>query len=254
MKLKERFREYEMQTRAEPREEKIQETIRMSKEIFYKKEQESMLGRREFLWIQFRLIRKRWWLLQMLLLTCAVIVLPAFQEDFYIKRSIGVVGVLFIVLVIPEIWKNRSNRCIEIEQAAYYSLNQIYAARIFLFGITDVFMLTIFCSVLHGRLQFTFSELMMQFLFPAVVTACICFGLLCSNRLFSETASAAFCIIWSAVWWMITVNQKIYAAVVMPVWIALFCAAVLFLGVFVYKFIHDCNKCWEADSIGIESM
>lgn len=254
MKLEKRLREYGRQTRPEPREANIRETIRISKEIFYTKEQERLLGRREFLWIQFRLIKKRWWLFQMLLLICAGIALPASQGDFYIKRSMGIVGALFVVLVIPEIWKNRSNRCMEVEQAAYYSLNQIYAARIFLFGIADVFMLTVFCSVLYGSLQFTFEELLIQFLFPAAVTACICFGSLCSSRSFSETVSAAFCVIWSAAWWMITVNQKIYTAVILPVWIALFCAAVMFLGVFIYRSVNNCSKFWEADSGGIENM
>lgn len=254
MKLEENLREYGMQTRAEPREEKIQETIRIAKDIFYEKEQEILLGRREFLWVQFRLIRKRWWLFQILLLMCAGILLSDAQEDLYFQRGIGIVGVLFVILVIPEIWKNRSNSCMEVEQTAYYSLNQIYAARIFLFGITDVFMLTIFCSMLCGRLQFTFAELLIQFLFPAAVTACICFGLLCSSRFFSETVSVALCLIWSAVWWIVTVNEKIYSAVILPVWIVLFSFAVLFLGIFIYKAIHNCNKCWEVDSGGIEGM
>jgi len=43
----------------EPTEEKIQETIRKSKEIFFTSEQKRTLSYREFLWSQFKLIQKK---------------------------------------------------------------------------------------------------------------------------------------------------------------------------------------------------
>ena len=90
----------------------------------------------------------------------------------------GVAGALFVILLIPELWKNRNCNSMEIEAAAYYSLRQIYAARLLLFGMTDVFLLTVFCLVSSFSLQIAMAELLTQFLFPMVVAACICFGIL----------------------------------------------------------------------------
>ena len=45
-----------------PREEKIRETIEISKETFLREEAGKMLSYPSFLYTQLRLIRKRWWL------------------------------------------------------------------------------------------------------------------------------------------------------------------------------------------------
>lgn len=212
-----------------------------------------MLTYWEFLWTQVRVVQKRWWLLQMFLLIVVGITLPTIQEEFYVRRSMGIAGVLFVVLIIPELWKNRTCHCMEIEASSYYSLRQIYATRILLFGMVDVFLLTVFCGLLHGNLHFTFLELLVQFLFPMVVTACICFGMLCNKHSFSEFTSITLCIMWSAVWWLITINESIYTAILFPIWLVLFGIAILFLAVVVYKTLHDCNKCWEVNLGGIEN-
>ena len=94
---------------------------------------------------------------------------------------------------------------------------------------------------------------MVQFLFPVTVTACICFGSLCSQRLISEIMSIILCLVWSIVWWLVTVNEEIYAVIVQPVWICLFIGCSLFLIIAIYKTIHNCNKCMEVDFSGIRS-
>lgn len=180
--MKKNFRRFKTDPAVHPNEEKIKDTVNKSMEIFYLKEQEKLLTYREFLWMQFRITQKRWWLFQTLLLTGIGIILSLNQEEFYIQRGLGITSVLFVILIIPELWKNKSNQCMEIESASYYSLRQIYSARIFLFGLVDVLLLTVFCLFLHGRLHITLLSLLSQFLFPAVTTACICFGMLCSKR------------------------------------------------------------------------
>lgn len=82
---------------------------------------------------------KRWWVLQFMLLVALWIALSSIHDEIYIKRSMGVAAALFVILIIPELWKNRSCECMEIEAASYYSLKQVYAARMLLFGVTDVF-------------------------------------------------------------------------------------------------------------------
>ena len=44
-------------------------------------------------------------------------------------RIMGISATIFVVLIVPEIWKNRRNGAIEIEQASYYTLRQICTAR-----------------------------------------------------------------------------------------------------------------------------
>lgn len=252
MRIEEWMAHYKRQTAMLPTEDKIQETIYKSKEIFYQKEQERILTYWEFLWTQYRLIQKRWWLFQAILLAVTAAVVPVMQEQYYMQRSVGIAGVLFIILVIPELWKNKNFHCMEVEAAAYFSLKQIYAARMLLFGIADVFLLTIFCGTMQGKMHITFAELMIQFLFPMTVTACICFGMLCSPHIANEAVSVALCMIWSAVWWLITVNEGVYTAIVFPVWLLLFGIAVIFLTVVIYKILHDYSRCWEGKMDGIE--
>ena len=110
-------------------EEKIQETIRKSKNAFFMAEQERTLSYHEFLWTQLCVIQKRWWVLQFMLLVALWIALSSIHDEIYMKRSMGVAAVLFVILIIPELWKNRSCECMEIEAASYYSLKQVYAAR-----------------------------------------------------------------------------------------------------------------------------
>ena len=167
------------------------------------------------------------------------------QEEFFVQRGLGIASVLFVILIIPELWKNKSNQCMEIESASYFSLRQIYSARIFLFGLVDVVLLTGFCLFLHGRLHITLLSLLSQFLFPAVVTACICFGMLCNKKNVNETISIVFCILWSVVWWGIIANEKIYSLIRLPVWILLVGVALVVLGNFIYRSVHECTKCWE---------
>ncbi|MGO5053343.1 hypothetical protein ACTQ6A_12695 [Lachnospiraceae bacterium LCP25S3_G4] len=252
MNLEEQFMTYKKMTQVEPKEEKIQETIRKSKEAFFASEQEELLSYHEFLWLQFKVIQKRWWILQVLLLFVLWAVLMFVHDDKYIQRSIGVIASLFVILIIPEFWKNRSCQCMEIEASSYYSLKQVYAARMLLFGITDIFLITIFCGTVSVGLHFELTKLMVQFLFPLSVTACICFGTLCSKYSLSETVALTLCIIWSAVWLLIILNENIYALITFPIWISLLGIALIFLLVVIYRTIKFCNKYWEVTLDGIE--
>lgn len=160
------------------------------------------------------------------------VVLSSVHDELYLKRSMGVVAALFVILIIPELWKNRSCECMEIEAVSYYSLKQVYAARMLLFGVTDMFFITLFLGAASAGLHYAVSELVVQFLFPLCITACICFGILCSKHSFSETVAITLCVIWSAVWLFIVLNENLYVMVTVPIWSALLSAAILFLGFF----------------------
>ena len=141
----------------------------------------------------------------------------------------------------------------EVESATYYSLRQVYSARMLLFGIIDVFIITVFCGIASITLQLTLTDLLVQFLFPLVVTACICFGTLCNKRGFNEVVAVGMCMIWSAVWWLILLDERIYYDIMIPVWVTLFCIALVFMVFTIYRSIDCCDRIWEEKLDGIKN-
>ena len=225
-------------------ESEVQTVIEQSKHIFEKRESEHILSYYEFLCDQFRLIRKRWWGLQAVLLCIAWRILATGDEILYIRREMGILGTLFVILMIPELWKNLTNRCMEIESAAYFSLQKIYAARITIFGLMDVLMLSVFGGCVHCITGISVDNIIIELLLPITVTACICFAVLGrQNR--SAGFAVALCVIWSAVWWGISANDTIYSSVALPVWIVVFVIAILFLMFMVNRLLKNCNKHME---------
>ena len=251
MELEKAIRMYKDQTTVVAKEEKLLETTRKSKEIFLFCEQQHSIQYFEFFITQLRLIRKRWWVLQILMLGLVSIILPDIQDKVSLLRILGVIGVLFVVLIIPEFWKNKSYDCMQIEGTCRYSLRQIYTARMIWFGMVDMFILTCFCMTIRGKLGLATVELFVQFLFPLLVAACICFGTLCSKTLANEGTAILFCLLWNAVWCFIILNETVYKAITFPIWCALFMFFVAFLAGAVYKTIYDCNKYWEVNLGGI---
>ena len=251
MELEKAIRMYKDQTTVVAKEEKLLETTRKSKEIFLFCEQQHSIEYFEFFIAQLRLIRKRWWVLQTLMLGLVFIILPNMQDKTSMIRILGVIGVLFVVLIIPEFWKNKSCNCMQIEGTCLYSLRQIYTARMIWFSMVDMFILTCFCIAIRGKLGLATVELFVQFLFPLLVAACICFGTLCSTIPANEGTAILFCLLWNAVWCFIMLNEAVYKAITFPIWCGLFVFFTAFLAGAVYKTIHDCNKYWEVDFGGI---
>lgn len=248
MNLEKRLSDYRENIKIIPNEQKVAETVRRSIEAYFSAEQECLLTYWEFLWAQLRLIRKRWWIFQILLLILLWAVLPSVQAVQHIQRMFGVAASLFIILIIPELWKNQTYQSMEIETTSYYSLRQIYAARMLLFGIVDIVLITLFCISAAIARNILFSQLLMQFLFPMTVTAVICFGILCSKYPFSETTAIIMCIAWSTLWLVFILNDKIYTAITFPLWLAFIGIAFSFLVFTIYRTLHCCNNHWEVKS------
>ncbi len=225
-------------------ESEVQAVVEQSKRIFETRESEHILSYYEFLCDQFRLIRKRWWGLQVVLLCIAWRLLATGDEMLYIRREIGILSTLFVILMIPELWRNLTNRCTEIESAAYFSLQKIYAARITILGLMDVLMLSVFGGCAHYISGIPVGNIIIDLLLPITVTACICFAVLGrQNR--SAGFAVIFCVIGNAVWWGISANDTIYSSVAFPVWIIVFVIAILFLMFMVNRLLKNCNKYME---------
>lgn len=220
--------------------EGLQETLRKSRRAFYEYEAADMLSDAEFLFQQSRYIRKHWWLLQAAILIVLWLLLQVTDSGFYVQRYMGVAASLFGILVLPEMWKNRSANAMEIEGTAYYSLRQIYAARIFLFALADFVLLCGFslATVLSGVIGM--EEVLVQFFLPYVVNCCICFKTLYSFRIDSEAFALFLCVAWGVVWILILLDERIYNAVTFPVWGIMLSAAAAYLGYCIWRGQRNC--------------
>lgn len=253
MNLDDQMEIYKKRTDIMPDEDRIRQTVQASMESFLQSESEKILSYHSFLRIQFGLIRKRWWALQMGVLALVWAALMPAQDNPYIYRSLGLAATLFVILVIPELWKNRINDCIEIEGSTYYTLRQIYSARILLFGLADILLITLFCCMAAVSLQISLTELLIQFIFPMTVTACICFGIFGSRNQVNESAALGLCILWSALWWCVLMDEKLYRAISVPVWMILLGMALLFLIITICRSIRQCDGIWEVNADGTEN-
>lgn len=80
-------------------------------------------------------------------------------------RIMGISATIFVVLIIPEIWKNRRNGAIEIEQASYYTLRQICTARMLMFGVVDLVIVMVFLAITYQTTILSLSDLVVNFCF-----------------------------------------------------------------------------------------
>ena len=252
MNFERKLNDYKDTMKLIPDEQRIEETIKMSIDAFCSVEQERLLTYWGFLWGQFKLIRKRWWFFQFLILFGLWVSMPSLQSGQSMQRIMGIMASLFVILIIPELWKNQTYHSMEIEGTSYYSLRQIYAARMLLFGVVDIGLITLFCGCSSVIWNVTFSQLVVQFVLPMVVTACICFRILCSKYPYGEIFAVTMCILWSAVWVLVVLNEMIYALVAFPLWLAILGIALVFLVFTIYRTIYGCNNYWEVNSNGIE--
>lgn len=252
MNLDKKIKEYKESIKMIPNDQKIKDTVIKSIDAFCSVQQQKMLTYCEFLWTQLKLIQKRWWFFQLLLLIVLWFMLPSMKGEQFMPKTLGIIASLFVILIIPELWKNKTNKSMEIECTSYYSLRQIYAARMLLFGIVDIVLISLFCVLSSLVWKIVFSQLLVQFILPMVVTSCICFGILCSKYSFSETIAVMMCVLWSAIWLLVVLNENVYAAITFPLWIVFLVIAFAFLVFTIHRTIYNCNNYWEVPFYGID--
>lgn len=227
-------------------ETKIQKTIDISKVAFIAGEAENSISNIEFLYQQSRYIKKHWWLVQAVLLLVLCLVLHLSESDFYVRRSLGVAAPLFVILVLPELWKNRSFDAMEVEGTTFYTIRQIYAARLTLFAGVDLLLLTAFFCGAFFFARVTVWELLIQFVLPFNVACCICFRSLYSGRNGSEGFSILLCSIWTGLWVWVVLNDAVYNAVSVPMWTLMLTASFAYLGYSVHRGQKMIYNTWEA--------
>lgn len=211
-------------------EDKVMETIAVSRSAFLSGESERSLSHGEFLRLQSRLIKKRWWLLQGVLLSVVCLFLCQMETDYLIRRALGLAGPLFVILILPELWKNRNFDAMEVECTTYYTIRSIYAARLTLFAAVDLLLLSTFFVGASMLTKITLWEMLIQFVLPFNVTCSICFRTLYAKRIRSEALAMLLCILWTACWAMLILSNAVYPMISIPIWIAALAASFLGIG------------------------
>ena len=227
-------------------EAKIQQTIEVSRAAFIAGESERDMSNMDFLYQQSRYIKKHWWLMQAALLLAVCVLLHLSESGFSIRRSLGVAAPLFVILILPELWKNRSCDAMEVEGTTFFTIRQIYAARLTLFAGVDLLLLTVFFFGASFFARVTVWELLIQFVLPFNVTCCICFRSLYNSRAGSEVFSILLCSVWTGLWVLIVLSDAVYDAISVPVWIGLLAASFAYLGYSIHRGQNTFYKTWEA--------
>ncbi len=222
-------------------EAKLRRTIAASKAAFLEGEAERSLSGMEFLHQQSRYIKKRWWLLQAALLAFLCWALRSMESDFLVRRSLGTAAPLFVILILPELWKNRSSDSMEVEGSTLFTLRQIYAARLTLFAGVDIALVTAFFAGASFTARLPLWEMLIQFLLPVNVTCCICFRCLYSKRFGSEVLPVLLCTFWMGLWTLVILNSAVYDRISVPVWAGALSASFLYMG---YTLCHG-QKLWR---------
>ncbi len=230
-------------------EKKILETIEASKQALFESKRKETISYFEFLFIQTRFINKRWWLSQVAILIILWYNLFTTQNHPTVYREAGILIPVFVILIIPELWKNVRTNSWEIENSAFYTLRQIYSARLLLFGSVDLLLLSTFFITTALTIQTTLYDMIIQCLLPFNITCCICFGLLCSKRLYSEYIAIVFCMIGATIWYKIVTNEKLYASVSDVGWLMILGVSVVYLLFVIYRLLKNSAKYCEVDYI-----
>ncbi len=227
-------------------QEKIKKTVEASRKAFCEKESGGVLSEWEFICLQSRYIRKQWWVIQGLLLLAVWWILRFSRSPYAVQRSLGAAAPLFVMLLIPELWKNRRSNAVEVEGTTLYSIRQICGARLVLFGMADLCLLTVFFLGVWCTGRISVQEFVVQFLVPFQAAGCICFRLLYSRKAGSELAALLACMVWTLVWLQLVLNESLYSAVSLPVWGALLGLSVLYLIYCIKRGQENCQQLWEA--------
>ncbi len=226
------------------REAAVIDTVEKSKKVLADHE-DYPLSYREFVFWQSRYIGKKWWLFQGMILALFWYLLRDAGTSAEVQRNMSVAASVFALLIIPELWKNYRSSAMEIESASYYSLRQIYSARILLFALTDLTMVTAFFFATFRFELVSVEMFAISFLIPFSTSCCICFRLLCSKRFQLEEVAVFACILWMIVWLVISSQELIYRIIVLPLWSGLLVLALIYLIYCVRKTQVHCDSLWE---------
>ncbi len=245
-RVKKSLKDFNASADIKPDGSKIAAVIEKSKLAYCESAEGRVASGFEFVISQMRYIKKSWWLIQLLILYMAWQSACLINDTSVIIRCMGVFAALFVVTAFPELWKNRSSKSIEIELCAYYSLKQIYVARLIVFAVVDGLLLGMFAGGMLLAAVVPLGRLVVEFFLPMAVTACICMRTLCSRVITSEYAAVCLAMLWSAVWCLVISNNDIYGRVAPQIWVGVFAFVFVYLIYVVWRVVRGCDDGVEA--------
>lgn len=211
----------EKESYPEINEERLLRTIERSKRVVINQENQNRMTYIEFIFSQIKYINKWWWLVQSVILAVTWYTLYQLRESSVVYRKAGVLIPLFVIAVIPELWKNIRYQAMEVEHASFYTLRQLYASRFITFGIVDLILLTIFFSLSAATLELPVMFFIIHFMVPLNITCCICFTMFCWRRGSSETIALLLCMVWNVIWYQMVGNDALFNQISTPIWIGI---------------------------------
>ncbi|MGI6257583.1 MAG: hypothetical protein ACOYJU_05900 [Anaerovoracaceae bacterium] len=201
-----------------PRETAITRAVDNSIEVFYASQMSGKLSYGEFFRIQVGLIEKRWWLFQGILLLGVWGILSLSSASQETQRAMSIAAALFVVLAVPEIWRNKTSKSMEIEGTTYYTLRQVYSAKLIAFGLVDVLMLSGFCLITTSTQAISLFALLTQLVFPVLVATSICFFILCGKKHLDEVIAIVACVGVNSLWMLIVMREEVYEMITPGLW------------------------------------
>lgn len=217
------------------REEKVLQTIQVSMQTLEISQLEHPLDVWEFLYLQSRFIKKYWWIMQALLLGFLYCYVQYLGDAQLVRQVLGIGAPLFVILVIPELWKNSSNNALDIEATTMYTLQQVYSARLMLFAGVDLILLSLFCMGTTAAKILSLWEFMTQFVIPMNVTCCISLTCLYCPRMGNQGFSMVLCLLFAMMWREIVQAERIYEAITVPTWAALLVLSFAYMGYCIFR-------------------
>ncbi len=223
-------------------ETRIEDTVQKSIRTFYRSEKRREPSYLYFLYVQLCYTKKRWWILQAALLAGFLVFTGRILSDESAQKALGVLASLFVILIIPSFFREESQQMSELESTLFFSLREVYAARMVLFGLFDSIILAVFCVVLRQRLHLDLYQMVSRFFIPLVISSVICFLVLGSRWIRNPYLAGSLCVLFCSVWWFITANDRIYASIARPVWILILAAGILFLVICICSLLKRADR------------
>lgn len=249
--VQERLTEYGKQFTVTPNETKLKTALLRSREAFLEEAAKQPVSYAEFFCWQAGYIQKRWWVLQLLVLTVLWWCIRSLSGTKELPSVMGIMAAVFVILLIPELWKSKVSGAMEVEGSTYYSLRQIYAVRMLAFGLVDVGLLSTFTVVTSVTTPLQGKEIIIHFFLPFTVACGILFRTLCSRYIGSQTGAVFLSLLWIAIWIFVVMNESIYQRISVLIWAVLLAAAALYLCYVIKKALTMCESFWEVTWNGI---
>lgn len=241
-KIEHLLRNIPQQITSAPSKDVIDSTVLKAKEIMIAKEKTRRIDFAEFLIIQMKIMRKRWWILQGILLFLACEWLTVSGDVDYIYRGWSILAALFVILIIPELWENMECKSMEIEESSLFDLRKVYAAKLIAFGLVDTIFLTFFCTAATQLQNILFVDILKQFVFPVMIAATICIIAFSCSKPFNELATMIICIVANSIWMSVALNEAIYSKITPLIWMGLFAVCISLIIYNVRKVLNKNSK------------